>query len=65
MRVEFQDAEGHPVPGFTLEDSEAHFGDSVRRTAVWKGGSDVSALVGKPVRLRFVLNADLYAIQFE
>jgi len=31
----------------------------------WKAGSDVSALVGKPVRLRFVMtDADLYSFRF-
>lgn len=35
-------------------------------TATWKNGGDVSALAGKPVRLRFVLNdADLYSLKFE
>ncbi|MFO1484264.1 MAG: hypothetical protein U1F71_12975 [Verrucomicrobiaceae bacterium] len=66
IRVEIQDANGKPVPGFTLDDSEEHFGDSVQRTIVWKNSTDVSSLAGKTVRLRFALkDADLYAIQFE
>ena len=41
------------------------FGDTIERTVTWKNGGDVSALAGKPVRLRFVLkDADLYAFQF-
>ncbi len=31
----------------------------------WEGGLDVSALAGRPVRLRFAMkDADLYSIQF-
>ena len=31
----------------------------------WKGDSDVSALAGKPIRLRFVMkDADLFALKF-
>ncbi len=66
IRVEIQDADGKALPGFSLEDAEEHFGDSIDRRAVWKSGSDVSSLAGKPVRLRFALkDADLYSIQFE
>jgi hypothetical protein len=66
IEVEIQDAEGKALPGFTLADAESQFGDTVERTVHWKSGSDVSALAGKVVRLRFVLkDADLYAIQFK
>jgi hypothetical protein len=66
LKVEIQDAAGKPMPGWTLAESEDHFGDSVRRTILWKNGSEVSTLAGKPVRLRFVLkDADLYSIKFE
>jgi hypothetical protein len=65
IQVEIQDAEGKPVPGFTLDDAEPQFGDAIERIVSWKGGGDVSALEGKPVRLRFVLkDADLYALRF-
>lgn len=66
VRVEIQDADGKPIPGFTLEEAEEQFGDSIARTVMWKNGADVSAIAGKPVRLRFALkDADLYAIKFE
>jgi hypothetical protein len=66
IRVEIQDADGSPLPGFTLEDSSEIFGDAIDRTVVWNDGSDVSALAGKTVRLRFTLrDADLYALKFE
>ncbi len=65
IRVELQDPDGKPIPGFTLEDSEEHFGDAIERVVHWKAGSDVSSLAGKSVRLRFALrDAHLYAIQF-
>ena len=65
-QVEIQDADGNPIPGFSLADAQPSFGDSINRTVSWKNGSDVSSLSGKPVRLHFVLNdADLYAIKFE
>ncbi len=65
IRVEIQDAEGQPIPGFALEDCPEIIGDQIERTVSWKQGPDLSALAGKPVRLRFVLqDADLYAFQF-
>ncbi|GEP42605.1 hypothetical protein [Brevifollis gellanilyticus] len=65
IEVEIQDAEGKAAPGFTLTDAEAQFGDSIERVVTWKSGADVSALTGKPVRLRFVLkDADLYSFRF-
>lgn len=66
IRVEIQDANGQPIKGFTLDDSEEHFGDSIQRSVVWKSGADLGSLAGKPVRLRFELkDADLYAFQFQ
>lgn len=65
LRVEIQDASGTPLPGFALDDSLEHYGDSVDQIVAWKSGSDVSALAGKPVRLRFVLaDGDLYSFVF-
>ena len=64
VRVEIQDAVGHPIPGFTLADNAELYGDSLRQTVHWKS-ADVGALSGKPVRLRFELrDADLYSFQF-
>ncbi|MGC9318642.1 MAG: hypothetical protein ACP5KN_11495 [Armatimonadota bacterium] len=66
IRVEIQDANGEAIEGFTLDDSDEVFGDEIERTVTWRGGeSDVSALSGRPVRLRFVLrDADLYSLRF-
>lgn len=63
--VEIQDESGRPVSGYSLADSQVVYGDALGRKVTWKHGADVSALQGRPVRLRFVLNdADLYAFQF-
>jgi hypothetical protein len=65
IRVEIQDETGHPVPGFAAADCVEVIGNEIDRTVSWKTGSDVSALAGKTVRLRFVMkDADLYAMQF-
>jgi hypothetical protein len=65
IRVEIQDLDGKPLPGFALADCPPHFGDTIERVVTWRGGSDVGALAGRPVRLRFALqDADLYAYQF-
>lgn len=65
IKVEVQDDSCRPVSGFSLADSVELFGNSLERVVTWKGGSDVSSLAGKPVRLRFVMtDADLYSFQF-
>ena len=65
LRVHGAQYPGEPIPGFSLDDSEVIFGDAIERVVTWKGGSNVSPLAGKPVRLRFVISdADLYSIQF-
>ncbi len=65
VQVEIQDAQGAPIDGFTLAQCPEIFGDDIARVVSWEGGSDVSALAGQPVRLRFVMkDADLYSIQF-
>jgi hypothetical protein len=65
IRVEVQDEAGTPIPGFTIDDSVETIGNEIERAARWKSGDDVSALAGKPVRLRFAMkDADLYAVRF-
>ncbi|MEE3371518.1 MAG: hypothetical protein VX346_19455 [Planctomycetota bacterium] len=64
-RVEIQDEDGKPINGFSLAECPEIFGDSNARSVTWKRGADLSALAGKPVRLRFELkDADLYSFQF-
>jgi hypothetical protein len=65
LRVEIQDATGTPIPGFTLEDAEDLYGDSIDQNAAWRHGTDVSRLAGQEVRIRFALgDGDLYSFQF-
>ncbi|MCA9159908.1 MAG: hypothetical protein KDA72_16355, partial [Planctomycetales bacterium] len=65
IRVEIQDEEGKPVDGFALADCPEIFGDTISRAVSWKDNSDLSALSGKPVRLRFDFqDADIYSFQF-
>jgi hypothetical protein len=65
VRVGIQYADGSAVPNFALSDSQEIFGDSLERVVTWKQGSDLSALAGKAIQLRFALqDADLYAYQF-
>jgi len=65
VRVEIQDTDGAPLPGYGLADAEEMFGDSLEQPVLWEHAADVSRLAGQPVRLRFVLaDADLYSFQF-
>lgn len=65
VRVELQEADGTPIPGFALDDCDELFGDSLDRAATWKGRADVSRIAGRPIRLRLVLSdADVYSFQF-
>ena len=65
IRVEIQDASGQPIPGFAAADCVEVIGNEVDRTVRWKSRKDVSSLVGKTVRLRFVMkDADLFALRF-
>ena len=67
VRVEILDAAtGQALPGWTLEDCDKIYGDHLDCKVSWKGQTDVSALAGKPIVLRFVMSeADLYALIFE
>lgn len=65
VRVEIQDANGKPLPGFSAEDCDELFGDTLDRRVTWHEKTDLSAIRGQVVRLRFVLrDADLYSFQF-
>ncbi len=65
-RVEIQEPDGKPVPGYTEEDCAEIVGDALDYTVRWKHGTGVDSLAGRPVRLRFILrDADLYAMRFE
>ena len=66
IRIEIQDANGKPFPGFTLEDSQTIIGNEIERIVSWKNGANLKELTGKPVRLRIVMkDADLFSIRFK
>jgi len=66
IRVEVQDAAGQPIPGFTAGECLDTIGNETGRTVQWKAGSDVSALAGKPVRLRLIMkDAELFSLRFK
>ena len=65
VQVELQDAQGVPLPGFALADSEVMYGDSLEQPMLWRGTPDLGAWAGTPVRLRFVLkDADFFSLRF-
>ena len=66
IRVEIQDTDGRPIPGYSLDDSQILIGNEIDRTVAWKNSEDVSKLSGKSIRLRFVMkDADLYSMRFK
>ena len=65
IRVEILDAGGQPISGHALADCPEIYGDQIERVVSWTGGSDVSQLAGRPIRLRFaMMDADLYSLRF-
>ena len=65
VRVEVQDADGKPVEGLAASDCTEIYGDSTDRVVSWGARDDLTALRGRPVRLRFILkDADVYAFEF-
>ena len=66
IKAELQDKNGKPLKGFSLEDCEPVFGDTIERCVIWKKGADLRSLKGKSVKVRFVLkDADLYSFRFK
>lgn len=62
LRAEVLDEQGKPIAPFTKDNCEAVSIDSTKTAIKWKGSDNLSALNGKPVRLRFHLkNGGLYA----
>lgn len=65
LRIEIRDKEGRGLPGYGIDDCHLQYGDQLDREVSWKGGADVGALAGRPVRLHVELkDADLYALRF-
>lgn len=66
FQVEFLDENGHPVPGFSFEDSLPESCDALDAVPRWKErGADLRPLEGKTVRMKIrARDADLYSLCF-
>ena len=65
VRVEILRPNYKKRAGFTFDDAEPMTESSLDQVVSWNGNSDLSALAGKPIKLRFYLkNAKLYSFQF-
>jgi hypothetical protein len=65
IRVELQDAAGHPIPGFTLADSIEAIGNEIERATHWRQEPNLGALAGKVVKIKLAIkDADVFAIRF-
>lgn len=56
-RVGLLSGDGNAIAGYGLEDCGELGANSLSREVTWKGAGDLSALAGKPLRLRVELNA--------
>ena len=66
LKVQLEQTNGMPYPGFALDDCKEIIGDEIARDVLWKNGSDVSSLTGKIMRIRVAMrDADLYSLKFE
>ncbi|MCY3895898.1 MAG: hypothetical protein OXG17_05460 [Chloroflexi bacterium] len=64
-RVELQDAQGRPVPGHSLADSDRVLGNHLRHTVTCGRNSDLGVPRETPVRVRFAMRAArLFAFRF-
>jgi len=62
LQVEVMDEQGKVIEEFSRDKCLPLVGDSAKVMVRWRGGKDLSSLVGKPVRLRFYLtNGSLYS----
>lgn len=61
IEIKIQDAKGT----HDLMESEEIYGDEIEHIVEWKEEDDLSHLVGKPIRMKFLMkDADLYTLRF-
>ena len=66
IMVEFQTANGSPIEGLSLSESEVLIGNEIKRLVSWKSTNKLKELQGVPVRLKFKLkDANLFSLKFE
>lgn len=62
LRAELLDAEGHVVPGFSLDRCIPVSVDTTIHMVEWQGAPDLATVAGRPLRIRFhLINAKLFA----
>lgn len=65
LRFSLCDEAGETIEGFGFGKSELLYGNEIEHEVTWRDAPDMSALAGRPVRLRVQLkDADLYSIRF-
>jgi hypothetical protein len=63
--VELRDADGLPIPGFTMDEAVSVDRNGVDQEVWWASGPDLGPLARKPIRLHIRMRAaKLYAFQF-
>ncbi len=65
LRIEVQDPDGRPIPGFGLSETPPIIGNEISRSVVFGKGARLQTLRGRAIRLRFVLkDAQLFSLRF-
>ncbi len=65
VAIEIAEENGDAIPGYSLAECDGLEGDQLWSPMTWRGKSDLSALRGKLIRLRFILNrVRLHAFRF-
>lgn len=66
VKVEVLDETGAVIPGYSHDECDLVFGDSLDRRVTWNGSADMSKLSGKTIRLRMTLyECDVYSLKWE
>lgn len=65
IKIEIQDENGKPIPGYSLEDCHEIIGNEIKRIVSWSGNENLASLSKKPIRLHiYIKDADLYSLKF-
>lgn len=66
LRVGLLDAEGNPLPGFSVDECDPLHRNETGATVTWDGRGDLGSLEGRAVRLAFISSrTKLYSFRFE
>ena len=57
---------GQPIPGYTFDEAIPISGDHLFAEPHWQAHTDLSALIGRPIRIEIALReAELFAIRLD